>query len=108
MTYRRSAPSKLDDCGFIFNFCLFFFFQILSQDKELHSSRGIIITNQTLVLQGISKSTHGQYICQATNTQGTVNSNEVFLNVKCRFIYLGFSPNACQYAQNGNERINFE
>ncbi|KAH8354979.1 hypothetical protein KR093_003272, partial [Drosophila rubida] len=51
-------------------------------DKQLHSSRGIIISNQTLVLQGISKSSHGQYFCRATNLQGSVSSNEVFLDVK--------------------------
>ncbi|XP_055387368.1 uncharacterized protein LOC129615952 isoform X2 [Condylostylus longicornis] len=51
-------------------------------DKQLHSSRGIIISNQTLVLQGISKITHGQYFCRASNIQGTVSSNEVYLDVK--------------------------
>lgn len=54
------------------------------QDKQLHSSRGIIIANQTLVLQGISKATHGQYMCRAQNPQGTVGSNEVYLDVKCK------------------------
>ncbi|KAH8305876.1 hypothetical protein KR018_000382, partial [Drosophila ironensis] len=51
-------------------------------DKQLHSSRGIIISNQTLVLQGISKSSHGQYFCRAGNLQGSVSSNEVYLDVK--------------------------
>ncbi|XP_075168713.1 sidestep V [Haematobia irritans] len=51
-------------------------------DKQLHSSRGIIISNQTLVLQAISKSSHGQYFCRATNIQGSVSSNEVYLDVK--------------------------
>ncbi|XP_017005891.2 neural cell adhesion molecule 1-A [Drosophila takahashii] len=51
-------------------------------DKQLHSSRGIIISNQTLVLQGISKSSHGQYFCRASNLQGSVSSNEVYLDVK--------------------------
>ncbi|XP_073845345.1 sidestep V [Musca autumnalis] len=51
-------------------------------DKQLHSSRGIIISNQTLVLQAISKASHGQYFCRATNIQGSVSSNEVYLDVK--------------------------
>ncbi|KAH8402069.1 hypothetical protein KR009_009546, partial [Drosophila setifemur] len=51
-------------------------------DKQLHSSRGIIISNQTLVLQGISKSSHGLYFCRASNLQGSVSSNEVYLDVK--------------------------
>ncbi|KNC28310.1 hypothetical protein FF38_05180 [Lucilia cuprina] len=46
-------------------------------DKQLHSSRGIIISNQTLVLQGIPKSSHGQYFCRATNIQGSVSNPPV-------------------------------
>ncbi|CAD7012762.1 unnamed protein product [Ceratitis capitata] len=51
-------------------------------DKQLHLSRGVILSNQTLVLQGISKISHGQYFCRATNIQGSVSSNEVYLDVK--------------------------
>lgn len=70
----------------LFNFLLFVLLNQFSlQDKQLHSSRGIIIANQTLVLQGISKATHGQYMCRATNLQGTVGSNEVYLDVKCKY-----------------------
>lgn len=54
------------------------------QDKQLHSSRGIIISNQSLVLQSISKASFGQYFCRATNVQGSVSSNEVFLDIKCK------------------------
>ncbi|XP_061386178.1 uncharacterized protein LOC133321095, partial [Musca vetustissima] len=57
-------------------------YQLDKHDKQLHSSRGIIISNQTLVLQAISKSSHGQYFCRATNIQGSVSSNEVYLDVK--------------------------
>lgn len=73
---------------FVFVFLFFCSIQSIPlQDKQLHSSRGIIIANQTLVLQGISKATHGQYMCRATNLQGTVGSNEVYLDVKCKYIY---------------------
>ncbi|XP_055919281.1 uncharacterized protein LOC129951237 [Eupeodes corollae] len=51
-------------------------------DKKLNSARGILISNQTLVLQSISKFSHGKYFCLATNIQGSVSSNEVFLDVK--------------------------
>lgn len=51
---------------------------------QLFSSRGIIITNQTLVLQGIAKATHGHYVCRATNPQGTIGSNRVYVDVKCK------------------------
>lgn len=53
-------------------------------NKPLHSSRGIIITNQSLVLQSISKQTHGQYMCRAANTQGSVSSNDLYLDIKCK------------------------
>lgn len=54
-------------------------------NKPLHSSRGIIITNQSLVLQSISKQTHGQYMCRAGNSQGSVSSNDLYLDIKCKF-----------------------
>lgn len=55
-------------------------------NKPLHSSRGIIITNQSLVLQSISKHTHGQYMCRAANVQGSVSSNDLYLDIKCKLI----------------------
>ncbi|CRL06332.1 CLUMA_CG019078, isoform A [Clunio marinus] len=58
-------------------------------NKPLHSSRGIIITNQSLVLQSISKQTHGQYMCRAANTQGSVSSNDLYLDIKY--------PPTCQF-----------
>ncbi|GAB0086941.1 hypothetical protein DMENIID0001_011680 [Sergentomyia squamirostris] len=51
-------------------------------EKQLFSSRGVIISNQTLVLQAISKASHGQYMCRSENAQGTVSSNDVYLDVK--------------------------
>lgn len=54
------------------------------QDKQLHASRRIIISNQTLVLQSITKASHGQYMCRATNLQGAVSSNDVYVDVKCK------------------------
>lgn len=55
------------------------------QDKQLHASRRIIISNQTLVLQSITKASHGQYMCRATNAQGAVSSNDVYIDVKCKY-----------------------
>lgn len=56
-------------------------------NKPLQPSRGVIITNQSLVLQSISKQTHGQYMCRATNTQGSVSSNDLYLDIKCEFFF---------------------
>ncbi|KAG5673612.1 hypothetical protein PVAND_003641 [Polypedilum vanderplanki] len=58
-------------------------------NKPLQPSRGIIITNQSLVLQSISKQTHGQYMCRASNAQGSVSSNDLYLDIKY--------PPICQY-----------
>lgn len=54
------------------------------QDRQLHTTRRIIMSNQTLVLQSITKGSHGQYMCRATNLQGAVSSNDVYLDVKCK------------------------
>ncbi|XP_056646735.1 hemicentin-1-like [Diorhabda sublineata] len=42
---------------------------------------GIIITNQSLVLQGVSRSTAGNYTCVGFNTEGDGKSNPFYLNV---------------------------
>lgn len=54
-------------------------------NQPLQQARGVIITNQSLVLQSISKKTHGQYMCRAGNTQGTVSSNDLYLDIKCEY-----------------------
>ncbi|KAF8773963.1 Hemicentin-1 like protein [Argiope bruennichi] len=55
------------------------------EDQELHTntSNGIIVSNQSLVLQKVQRSSRGRYTCTATNTEGTGESNEVFLRVQC-------------------------
>ncbi|XP_071550563.1 neural cell adhesion molecule 2-like [Panulirus ornatus] len=45
-------------------------------------SGGIIQSNRSLVLQGLSKTSSGQYTCSASNLQGTCGSNAVQLSVK--------------------------
>ncbi|XP_042243451.1 protein turtle-like isoform X2 [Homarus americanus] len=45
-------------------------------------SAGVIQSNQSLVLQRLTKTSSGQYTCSASNIQGTAGSNAVQLSVK--------------------------
>ncbi|KAG5888561.1 hypothetical protein JTB14_010344 [Gonioctena quinquepunctata] len=47
----------------------------------INVAAGIIISNQSLVLQGISRSTAGNYTCVGFNTEGDGESKPFFLNV---------------------------
>ena len=46
--------------------------------------KGIILTNQSLVLQRISRRRSGSYTCQAVNDVGRGASQPIYLNVKCK------------------------
>ncbi|XP_026468765.1 sialic acid-binding Ig-like lectin 5 [Ctenocephalides felis] len=48
-----------------------------------NNTDGIISTNNSLVIQHISKENAGSYVCQAENSQGIGYSNELSLNVQC-------------------------
>ncbi|XP_076045295.1 nephrin-like [Oratosquilla oratoria] len=52
--------------------------QLLSHNK----TRGIILSGQVLVLQGIRQQSSGTYKCNARNTEGSGTSNPVNLSVK--------------------------
>lgn len=45
---------------------------------------GIILSDQSLVLQSVTKAVSGDYTCQATNTEGKSTSNGVALRVRCK------------------------
>lgn len=47
-------------------------------------SEGIIQSNQSLVLQKVRKKLSGNYICSASNSQGSGKSNQLFISVKCK------------------------
>ncbi|XP_044747222.1 nephrin-like isoform X3 [Coccinella septempunctata] len=47
-----------------------------------NATSGIIVSNQTLVLQGVSRSSSGRYCCEATNKEGTTKSTPFHLKVK--------------------------
>ena len=57
-------------------------------DLRHNTTEGIILTNQSLVLQRISRRRSGSYTCQAVNDVGRGASQPIFLNVKCKYLTL--------------------
>lgn len=57
----------------------------LFQSKTLHHNitQGIIISNQSLVLQGVDRKSAGNYTCVGYNTEGDGESSPFYLNVMC-------------------------
>ncbi|KAJ8930640.1 hypothetical protein NQ314_016555, partial [Rhamnusium bicolor] len=48
---------------------------------NINVGAGIIISNQSLVLQGVSRATAGNYTCVGYNTEGDGESSAFYLNV---------------------------
>lgn len=56
----------------------------------LHNiSQGIIISNHSLVLQGVTRSTAGNYSCVGFNAEGEGISEPFVLNILCKNTYFG-------------------
>ncbi|GFQ72134.1 uncharacterized protein TNCT_416441 [Trichonephila clavata] len=56
-----------------------------SDDEQLATnlSRGILVNNQSLILQKVGRENRGMYRCQATNSEGEGESDVVKLDIQC-------------------------
>lgn len=55
------------------------------RDLSTNISAGIIVSNQSLVLQKVDRRSRGRYTCTGTNSEGQGESNQVNLRVRCEF-----------------------
>ena len=48
-------------------------------------SAGVVLSTQSLVMQGVTRAHAGHYVCKAANDQGETASQPVRLRVKCEY-----------------------
>lgn len=51
---------------------------------EQNVTAGVIVSNQTLVLQKVGKDRAGRYYCRATNLHGEGVSNPIHITIMCK------------------------
>ncbi|KAG7163316.1 Nephrin-like 2 [Homarus americanus] len=62
-------------------------------------SAGVIISNQSLVLQGVVRAQAGRYSCHAHNVVGDGSSNTLRLDVKCEYLEVRLNAPVCSPGQ---------
>lgn len=57
------------------------------EHRPIHAdvTRGINISNQSLILTAVKRSHSGKYSCSGTNSEGKGKSHEVYLDIQCMF-----------------------
>lgn len=72
---------------FISRLTFFFFFNI--QGKTIHNNPalGTLVSNQSLVLQRVTRMQAGLYTCVGSNQEGDGESSPLYLDVKCKFTF---------------------
>lgn len=56
--------------------------------KTIHNNPGVLVSNQNLVLQNVTRMQAGLYTCVGSNQEGDGESSPLYLDVKCKFTFL--------------------
>ena len=82
-------------------------FRICFQGSPLRQDlrRGIIMGNQSLVLQRLGRNASGTYYCIATNSEGSAYSNPIQLDIRCEYSIQCTVIARAREIQSGTKRV---